>query len=203
MNVMRIAATAVLFWGTVAVAQSAPVSAAAPAPVDAARLVKAQRLVRVLNIDRLMKSINASMLATMQDSMIAAASASDGGAARRADPYFDDRMKRVATVIANALQTDMQASIAKLMDGSAEIYAAQFSDSELDAMLAFYESAAGRSIMEKLPAVLGDPRMRALQAEMSKSIAARMPEIMRKAKAAADTLPPPPPVVPASGRSGG
>jgi uncharacterized protein len=71
------------------------------------------------------------------------------------------------------IETLMKTVAEKMRPLYVDLYAETFTDQEIDGMLAFYESTAGKAMIDKQPLI------------MSKVMAALMPEIQRLAKEAA------------------
>ena len=78
--------------------------------------------------------------------------------------------KAAAEKVSQKMIENTKAMSEKMRPLFVQIYSEVYSDDEIDAMLAFYESAAGRAMVTKQPLI------------MSKVMTALMPEILRLAK---------------------
>lgn len=105
-------------------------------------------------------------------------------------PVFERYMQKLSALMREEMTWE------KMKGPITEIYVTHYTEDEIDALLAFYSSEAGRSILKKMPAVLRDsmqisqnmlvrfmPRMRALVQEMSAELIA---EREKREKAASE-----------------
>lgn len=84
--------------------------------------------------------------------------------------------------VAADLRTQLAPRFSELTDEVAKIYAANFSEQELKAILAFYESPAGKKLLQRQPQVV-DQSMKFAQSwanKLSEEVVAKMREEMKK-----------------------
>ena len=153
-----IAAAAALAVLTPLAARAAPPSAAAPAAASAVK-PEAEALVRrylaAVHFERTMDVMQAAMLP-----VIAAQSA-------KANPNLTAADQQMLVEVVRRVMREKM--MPKMIERMVPIYAQTFTLSELQAMVAFYESPLGRSITDKIPTLA--PRSAAITREL-------MPEMM-------------------------
>jgi hypothetical protein len=123
-----------------ALAQPAmPAAAAAPAEtVTPAKLALVRRYLQAIHYEKLMDAMIASMLPVMAQ-----------GIAQK-----DHLTAAQQQMVVDVVRQEMRETITpQMMDRMAPIYAGAFSEAELQAIVAFYESPAGQSVIAKTPAL--------------------------------------------------
>jgi TonB family protein len=126
---------------------------------DASRRDKAKQLLILIHTDRLLQQMMDAVMNqfTTTTHQLVGNNATTAQLAR-----MDDFQKQLVDLIKSNL------SYASLEPDYIKLYADNFSDEELDGILAFYKSPAGQSMIEKLPAIttqsmkLGQTRVTAL-----------------------------------------
>lgn len=135
-------------------------------------LANAQELTKEAKIERLLVLMKVdAMMDQMYNQMMNMAQAPSG-----ATPEQRAKQKEIQGKILDILKGNM----AKMRPEYVKIYGETFSDEEINGMLAFYNSPAGRAMIEKTP-ILMPKIMAVVQARM----AAVTPEIQRLIKEAA------------------
>jgi hypothetical protein len=84
--------------------------------------------------------------------------------------------------IANKIRTDLAPRFAELSDEMARLYATNFTEPELKAILVFYQSPAGKKLLAQQPAVV-DASMKFAQDwanKLSDEVIAQMREELKK-----------------------
>jgi hypothetical protein len=136
---------------------------------DAARAAKAEKLMEVMHVDRMLSSVFDS-LKTQMPAMLGAVGSTENMTAQQKAVFEEFQGKLI-----DLLNEEMHTGV---MPHMAEIYARTFTDEELDAMITFYSSPVGQSVLLKLPQItqnsatvmqglIGDmmPKMKALSEE--------------------------------------
>ena len=117
-------------------AQTAPpadsATAPADAPIDAARLAAAHRMVAALHLDEAMHAMLAAMIPRMTQDM----SRAQGMTAAQGQ------------IVSAAVLEETQADLPDLIELFTTIYAREFSEDDMNATAAFYESGPGRHFVE-------------------------------------------------------
>jgi hypothetical protein len=111
---------------------------------DASRRDKAKQLLILMHADRMAQQILDSMMKqtkTMTQQMVG------GTVTPEQQAKLDDFQKKIYALVASQL------SYASLEPDYIKLYASNFTDEDLDGMLAFYKSPAGQSMIEKMPAL--------------------------------------------------
>ena len=146
----------------------APVGAqpAAPAPSAATASPKAVALVRrylaAIHFEGLMDAMMASMIPVMSDSLT-----------KQYPNITEEQRTAIGAVVRETMHDDFTP---KMIERMVPIYAQTFSESELEAMVAFYESPAGQSIMQKTPSIAPKSAevARALMPEVQQDVLRRL-----------------------------
>lgn len=124
------------------------------------------QLTKQAKIERLVAITNGNGTGGVEDMM---KSIFDGSMPTTSTP----EQKAAGEKVSQKIIENTKAISEKMRPVIVQVYSEVYSDDEIDAMLAFYESAAGRAMVTKQPLI------------MSKVMAALMPEIQRLAKEAA------------------
>jgi uncharacterized protein len=124
---------------------------------DASRHAKAQEMLTLLHMDRLMDQLTNGMM----EQMAAVTKQLGGNTVKPEDQAkIDEFQKKVVQLVQS------QMSWKALEPDYVDIYAKNFTDEQLDAILAFYRSPAGIALVEKLP-TLTTQGMQLAQAKMA------------------------------------
>jgi len=141
----------------------------------AACLVNAQALSKEAKIERLLALTNADATMNQVFDQMKAMMASQK--VPGSTPEQQAKAQEMQGKILELVKTRM--SFERIRPQYVKAYSETFSDEEIDGMLAFYESSAGRAMLEKMPLLM--PKMMALvQAQMGDLL----PEIQRITKEA-------------------
>ncbi|WP_420348321.1 DUF2059 domain-containing protein [Pelagibius sp.] len=89
----------------------------------------------------------------LMEQMFEATFAQINAMARQANPELPNE---VGEIIQDEILAALKESMPLLMDEMAIIYERVFTEEELDAMLAFYKSPAGQSMIKKMPAMMAE-----------------------------------------------
>jgi hypothetical protein len=135
--------------------QAAQAAAATPTP---RALALTKRYIAALHVDDSMKPMMQSMMGPMMDEQ-----------ARAFPNMTDEQRKAVHETVEEFVAGDMMSVVIERMT---PIYATTFSEEELQAMVDFYESPMGQSIIGKMPRM--GPAMAQLMVEMMPEIRATM-----------------------------
>jgi len=172
-----------------------PASAVVAAP-DPARLAAARELIEAMRLrDRLRLMTGPMMNQMMQGAIAGMAGGSPQFAANRAaDPYFDERMRRVTKIVSSEVAANFAQMMPDLMETYSAAYARVYTVTELKAQTEFYRSPVGQTVAAKTPDVMaaatGD-MMKTLLPRVA-AMAERMKALGPKIEAALADLPPPP-----------
>ena len=109
---------------------------------DTTKVAKVERLLELSHVDRLIEQSKAQM-APVFDQMLAQNSKQLG------DEQLASEIKQEAMAF-----FDQQFNWRLLKPDMVQIYAETFSDEELDAIVRFYETPAGQSMIEKMPVLM-------------------------------------------------
>jgi hypothetical protein len=132
--------------------QSSPAS-----PVDPAKLAKVEKLFAVMHIERTMDQ----MMGMMQQMIVQSFKSSPG-----MDAMTPEQQKLVADYQKRAMALANETMGWKAMEPEyAKIYAAEFSEAEIDAVTTFYGSPAGQALLDKTPEI-GQQTMKVVQERM-------------------------------------
>ncbi|MGP9799555.1 DUF2059 domain-containing protein [Rheinheimera sp. NSM] len=121
-----------------------------------------EELLQLTNADSMLDGIYAQM-----DQMFAGMGQQIGVKPSEQD-IFDNFMQQVGAVVKEKM------SWAKMKDPMIDIYLKHYTEKEVQDMLIFYRSATGRSLVEKMPAIMSESMM--LSQKMMKDV---MPEIQQ------------------------
>jgi hypothetical protein len=152
---IAIAAFCVLANPAQAAQQASPPAAATPSP---RALALAKRYIDALHVDQTMKPMLQGMIGPVLDEQA------------RANPNLTDaQRKAVREAVEEFMGGDMMNDI---LDRMTPVYATTFSEDELQALVDFYESPKGQSIVAKMPGM--GPAMARIMVEMMPEIRAGM-----------------------------
>ncbi len=144
--------------GSAEAADQAPAAAAAPASPSPRALALAKRYMAALHVDQSMKPMMQSLVGPMLDEQA------------KANPNLtDEQRKAIRETLQEFVAGDMMDDI---MERSVPVYATVFSEDELQAMVDFYESPQGQSIVAKMP-LLG-PAMGRIMVEIMPEVRAKL-----------------------------
>ena len=160
-------ACAVAVLGTASAAGAQPAAApAAPAPaaqsVTPAKLALVRRYFQAIHYEKLVDSMMGSMLPVMTEAM-----------ARQHPNLTAAQQQLITDVVRQVMREDMTP---KIMQRLEPVLAATFSEAELQAMVAFYESPTGRAVVERMPALAPQSAvvMRSLIPEMQAEVVRKL-----------------------------
>lgn len=174
----------------------APATAATTAAPDPARLAAARELIEAMRMRDQLRRMTGPMMNQMMQGAIAGMTKSSPplAANRAADPYFDERLRRVTNIVATELTTSFEQMMPAPMQSYSAAYARVYTERELKAQTEFFRSPIGQTIAAKTPDV-----MVAASGDMMKTLMPRMAEMTERMKAlgpkieaALADLPPPP-----------
>lgn len=176
----RVLAASVLFAASsLVVAADAPAAApaASAAPASAAKKALAQQYFQVAGIDKMYadkKQIEA--LIDMQLKM------ADKNAAQNAPPEKAAEFHKAIEKIRPKLSTSVAAALAKVRPELLDVIAQAYSEAELKALIAFYSTPEGKSIVAKNPLVTAEmmrvssKHMGAVMQDIQKSLMSSLQE---------------------------
>lgn len=144
-----------------------PLRASDPATVELARQV-----IKASQFDKVFDQLGAQMQQMAAQSINLAAS------------NQTPAQKEAATKLMGEVTKLSMESAKKLLDNVDVIYADVYSEAELRAMLAFFNSAEGKSMIQKQPLIM--QHMMPLVQEMQKDLMPKMQQLIQKAKAEAE-----------------
>ncbi|MGD0201040.1 MAG: DUF2059 domain-containing protein [Bryobacteraceae bacterium] len=133
---------------------------------EASKKAKIEELFQLTNVDRMVGQI-LGQVRSMQTAQIERTTMTAEGRARARE--IQDRIQ---AVIARMLSWD------KLKPEYVKLYAETFTEEEIDGMLAFYKSPAGRAMLEKMPVLM--QKSMGLVQQMMKEIQPEMTKIMEE-----------------------
>jgi hypothetical protein len=136
-----------------------------------AQIELAQKVIKATQMDRMFDQMSAQMQQMAAQSIGLAAPNQTPAQKEAAMKYMGEVMK-LSMDSAKSLMTDFDL-----------IFAEVYSETELKAMLAFYESAEGKSMLQKQPLVM--QHLMPLVQDMQKTLMPKIQEIAQKAKAEA------------------
>jgi uncharacterized protein len=152
---------------------------------EASRRAKAKEMLSLLHMDQMM----AQMMDGMTQQMSAMTKQMGGGSVRPEDQAkLDEFQKKVLQLI------EAQVSWKSLEPEYVDLYAKEFTDEQLDAIVTFYKSPAGVAMVEKLPTLtnegmqIAQSRIMAIQPQLKQMI-----EDFAKSQTPAALSPPAPP----------
>ncbi len=126
---------------------------------EAGKNAKVEQLLTVMNVEpqqkQMMNQMSQMMIGQVKEQM-----AKQGNVSQEEMAKMEARQKRLFTLIAE------QTAWEKMKPVYVKAYAETFTEQELDGMLAFYKTAAGRAMVEKQPA-LNQKIMTSLQSQMA------------------------------------
>lgn len=135
---------------------------------DASRHAKAKELLSLLHMDRMMQQVMDGMMQQM--SATTKQLAGDHPMTPEDQAKIDAFQKKVFDLVFS------QVSWKAMEPDYADLYAKNFSDEELDGIIAFYKSPAGLAMVDKLPALttqamqLAQTRMAAIQPQLKQML---------------------------------
>lgn len=109
---------------------------------DAARKAKIEEMFRLVNIDRMMQQVMSQMKTMTEQQM------SEMKLPPEAQAAAQESQDRIMKLIAEKLSWE------KMKPAYIQLYSEVFTDEELDGILAFYRSPAGRAMLEKTPLLM-------------------------------------------------
>ena len=109
---------------------------------DAARKAKIEEMFRLMNIDRMMQQVMSQMKAMTEQQISGMKLPPEGQAAAQ------ESQGRIMELVAERM------SLEKMKPAYIQLYSEVFTDEELDGILAFYRSPAGRAMLEKTPLLM-------------------------------------------------
>ena len=150
----------------VAVAPAGMAQAAAASPAGAQVNPTSEALVKrylaAIHFEKLLDTMLGAMLPVMADSMV------------KEHPEITPQQRQI--VIDTVRDTMREKFVPRMIEKMTPIYAETFSQSELQAIVTFYESPAGRAITEKSPSMAPKSAeiTRQLMPEMQREVAVRL-----------------------------
>jgi hypothetical protein len=154
---------------TAPAAPSTPVASVAPAP---AQLELAREAIKAMQLDRMFDQIVPQVQKIVAQQMNASS------------PNLTPAQKEAATKTMSEATTISMDAAKDMLSKVDTIYAEVYSEAELKAMLAFFASAEGQSMLKKQPQVM--QHMTPLIMEMQKEIGPKIQALVQKAKADAE-----------------
>ena len=136
--------------------------AAPPTPESVDKLLKLMQMEKML--DAVRPQIDSIMKSSMEQ-------ATQGKTASPEEQKILDNFRAKAVAI-----TQNELTMEKMKPMYVDIYTKNFTQSDIDGLIAFYESPAGKAYIEKMPAV-----MQSLMADMPKRLNPMMQEIQKAA----------------------
>jgi hypothetical protein len=143
-----------------AAAQEQPPAAAQP--VTPAKLALVRRYFQAIHYEKMVDTMMASMLPVMSEAM-----------ARQHPNLTAAQQQMITGVVRQVMRDDMTP---KIMERLEPVFAATFTEAELQAMVAFYEGPAGRAVVERMPALAPQSAqvMRSLIPEMQAEVVRKL-----------------------------
>jgi uncharacterized protein len=126
-------------------AVAAPATAAATAPVTPAKRAKAEQLLALLKLDTGLQGMLSNTASRIHS--LAQQQAAQAGKTPEQQKLATDYTAKIDAMTTSALD------YSKLRQPLADVYATNFSDTELDSIIAFYGSPAGKVFVDKTQAV--------------------------------------------------
>ena len=136
------------------------------------------RLLKAANVEQMLTSIHAQLDTTMKAAMTQALSNQNAGA--DAQQYADAFSKKMSEEVKAELSWE------KMRDLYQQVYAESFTQPEVDGLIAFYESPAGKAFVAKMPTVmqksmaLMQQRMTPMVQHLQQSLQETVQEIQKK-----------------------
>jgi hypothetical protein len=116
---------------------------------DASRLAKAHELFLVMHMDRMMNQMMGQMTDFVKQQVQETAKSAPG-----ADQMTPAQKKLTDDFLNKAMDATVESLGWKTLEPQyAKLYAATYTDEELDGIIAFYKSAAGQAMLDKTPDV--------------------------------------------------
>jgi len=146
---------------------------------QASRHAKAAQLVALLHTDRMVQQVSANVLKQVSDTAESATGANPTPESKAQLAGFE---KKVSQLI------DSQLGWKQMQPAFIDLYARNFTDAELDAIVAFYKTPAGAALIDKIPQIdnqiqqLAQSRLNILQPQITQAFSD-----FRKSQAAAPT----------------
>lgn len=140
-----------IFLGASALSVAADTPAAISAPASAAQQMLAQQYFKVAGIDKMYtdkKQIEAAI--DMQLKM------ADQGAAKNMPPEKAAELHKAIEKIRPGITTSVTDALAKIRPELLQVIAKTYSEAELKALIAFYSTPEGKSVVAKNPAVTSE-----------------------------------------------
>ena len=149
-----------------------PVIAAEPAQLELA-----QKVIKATQLDRMFDQMGAQMQLMAAQSL------------NLSSPDLTPAQKEAATKTLGEVTKVATDASKELLQAVDTIYADVYSEEELKAMLAFFDSSGGKSMLQKQPQIM--ERMRPLIQNMQREIMPKIQQIVAKAKAESGASPVP------------
>jgi hypothetical protein len=146
-------------------AQTAPAAQPAAATGDAAHRAKAQEMMEQLHAHQMVVQISTNLNKQLDD-------AGDKAVATSPTPDNAAKLADFKKQAAQTIETEIGWKV--MQTGFTDVYAKNFTDAEVDAIVAFYKTPAGVALLTKMPAVnsqvdqFGTSRMDALKPKLQK-----------------------------------
>ena len=154
---------------TAPAASSTPAASVAPAAPAPAQLELAREVIKAMQLDRMFDQMVPQMQKIVAQQMDAASPNQTPAQKEAADKIMGEAM---------TISMDAAKDMLKKVD---MIYAEVYSEAELKAMLAFFASPEGQSMLKKQPQVM--QHMTPLIMEMQREMGPKMQALVKKAKA--------------------
>jgi hypothetical protein len=136
--------------------------AAAPPAVSAKSEALVRRYLKAIHFERLMDTMISAMLPVMSDQV-----------AQQHPSLTSEQRAMISEVVRDTMREDL---MPKMLEKMVPIYAQTFTESELEAIVAFYETPVGQSMIEKTPSLAPKSAevVRELMPEMQKDVLIRL-----------------------------
>ncbi|MGD0577866.1 MAG: DUF2059 domain-containing protein [Bryobacteraceae bacterium] len=158
-----------LVLGTLLLCSAAPILAD-----EASKKAKIDEMLQLMHYDQTMKQ----MLEQMQSMQIEQLKKMDGPAEARA--LAEEIMQKVMALIADHW------SYEKVKPICVQLYAEVFSEEEIDGIVSFYRSPAGKAMLEKMPQMM--QRMMTMMQKLTGDLQPEIQKIAEEAKRKADAM---------------
>jgi len=150
-------------------AKPAPAPATPPKPVSPAKAAKVEEMLNVTKIEPSLQQMTTQMQSRIKQ--IAQQQAAQAGNEPEKQPVTTTYLAKMDNIAATEVTWD------KLKPAIIQSYADSFSDSDLDSILAFYKTPAGKALLDKQPE-LSDKTRDAVQ----KMVGEAQPQMMQATK---------------------
>ena len=133
---------------------------------EATKDEKLKELVNVMDMDSMLESMYSQMEIMMQNA------ATEMGVKPSEQPIFDEYYSKMTLVMRESMSWE------KMEPGIVALYDRNFTEKEIDSMLEFYKSDAGKAILEKMPAVMNESML--LGQELMRDTIPKLKEISQQ-----------------------